>query len=130
MPDVTPGLAYTYSLSPPTQASVPPDVPQTSYMTFPLVATDKISTTSATSRYYQSASSALRGLQANLNATLTAWKDAIGDLEKAREDLGQVKRGMGRATRMTGGFDEQGNLVDAENPHVSDTENGDESDEA
>lgn len=35
---------------------------------------------------------------------LTLWKDAIGDKEKHREDLGVVPHGQGRAVRMTKGI--------------------------
>ena len=43
---------------------------------------------------------ALRDAQQCLNAALTNWKDAIGDLEKTKEDPGKVAHGQGKVARM------------------------------
>lgn len=56
---------------------------------------------SRTSQYYEAASAAVLEAQANLNEILTTWKDAMGDREKAKEDMGKVAYGQGRASRMT-----------------------------
>lgn len=42
----------------------------------------------------------LRNAQRSLNDALTVWKDAIGDLEKAKEDPGKVPHGQGKVARM------------------------------
>lgn len=60
---------------------------------------------SPTSTYYKSASIALRDAQSALNEILTPWKNAIGDKEKIKEDLGKVGYGKGRAARMSAGVD-------------------------
>jgi hypothetical protein len=57
---------------------------------------------SRTSSFYSAVTLTLRQAQAHLNATMTAWKDAIGDREKSKEDLGNVAFGQGKASRMTG----------------------------
>ena len=44
--------------------------------------------------------SALRTAQAQLNEILTTWKDAIGDLEKSKEDPGVIGYGQGKASKM------------------------------
>jgi hypothetical protein len=51
--------------------------------------------------YYNAAAAVIREAQTALNSKLTSWKDAIGDLEKHKEDLGKVAHGQGRAARMT-----------------------------
>ena len=51
---------------------------------------------------------AVRDAQRVLNETLTVWKDAIGDREKAKEDLGQVAYGHGRSARDDWGVWEEG----------------------
>lgn len=74
------------------------------------IATDSHGHTN-TSGFYQQASITLRDAQRTLNEILTAWKDAIGDKEKTKEDLGKVTPGMGRATRMTAGVDVHGKSI-------------------
>jgi len=100
-------IALSYNIIPPADVSsadvkIGPDpVPPSDHRVLPLLYA------SSTSAYYKSASSTLRELQRQLNESLTAWKDAIGDREKAKEDLGKVGYGKGRATRMTAGVDAQ-----------------------
>ncbi|KAK4688678.1 hypothetical protein P7C73_g1438, partial [Tremellales sp. Uapishka_1] len=59
------------------------------------------SSSSATFAYYSAASTAMIQVQKDLNGILTPWKEAIGDKEKHKEDLGKVGYGKGRASRMT-----------------------------
>lgn len=44
--------------------------------------------------------SAIRVTQNRLNEILTSWKDAIGDLEKSKEDPGVIGYGQGKASKM------------------------------
>ncbi|GFZ52366.1 hypothetical protein JCM24511_10139 [Saitozyma sp. JCM 24511] len=100
-------LHLSYSLAPPTDidpSTVVIDakpVPTTASVSLPLDTTGSTSTQSPTASYYDSASETVRRAQQHLNETLTAWKDAIGDREKYKEDMGKVAYGKGRATRMT-----------------------------
>jgi hypothetical protein len=55
------------------------------------------------SAYYAAALPQLRNAQKALNEDLTVWKDAIGDLEKPKEDIGKVGYGQGRGARMAAG---------------------------
>jgi hypothetical protein len=100
-------LHLSYSLAPPTDidpSSVVIDtrpVPTTASVSLPIDTTGSPSTKSPTASYYDSASETVRRAQQHLNEALTAWKDAIGDREKPKEDMGKVAYGKGRATRMT-----------------------------
>ncbi|OCF32202.1 hypothetical protein I316_06116 [Kwoniella heveanensis BCC8398] len=57
--------------------------------------------TSDTARYYTDLTQSVREVQVQLNEILTGWKEAVGDLEKNKEDLGTVAYGRGRATVMS-----------------------------
>ncbi|WWD19505.1 hypothetical protein CI109_103966 [Kwoniella shandongensis] len=108
-------ITITYNLFPPSSTSQPTAGPSaqpvasSSSFTFPIEPTSSSMTAqnaastsgSATSQYYASASPALLQAQTTLNETLTYWKDAIGDAEKSKEDLGKVAHGKGRATMMS-----------------------------
>ncbi|WVW85984.1 hypothetical protein I302_108022 [Kwoniella bestiolae CBS 10118] len=110
-------IQLTYTLHPPSSISPPLDassspIPSSSTLTFAVPPTPTNSSaislppkitqlTSDTSKYYESLTISLRSLQQNLNDTLTKYKDAVGDLEKQKEDFGKVGHGMGRATVMS-----------------------------
>lgn len=80
-------VQITYNIVPPTGT---PQVAETS---------STVSCSGPTESHYAGVISALRDAQQQLNARLTTWKDAIGDSEKAREDLGTVGYGQGKASR-------------------------------
>lgn len=61
--------------------------------------TSTISCSGQEQSHYAGVISALREVQQQLNARLTTWKDAIGDSEKSKEDLGVVGYGQGKASR-------------------------------
>ncbi|BEJ15921.1 hypothetical protein CspHIS471_0505260 [Cutaneotrichosporon sp. HIS471] len=61
---------------------------------------------SNTEAYYAAASAALKSAQAQANEVFTAWKDAVGDAEKHKENVGNVGKGQGKAAR--GGLNIQG----------------------
>ncbi len=100
-------ISLTYSIVPPTGVVpaeiklnteiVPPQAEKS--FTIPSPSANQ----SPTSAYYAFASITLREVQRSLNESLTAWKDATGDKEKAKEDLGKVGYGKGRAARMSAG---------------------------
>ena len=69
---------------------------------------------SPTATYYETASSVLKEVQQSLNEQLTAWKNAIGDREKHKEDLGKVEYGQGRAMRMSASSGTTGVTVEAD----------------
>ena len=106
MTSTTKHIALHHSLLPP--AKLDPEVlvvsskaaPPSGEQVFPINTAPH--SRSVTSDYYDAASAAVRDAQRVLNETLTVWKDAIGDREKAKEDLGQVAYGNGRSARMTG----------------------------
>jgi hypothetical protein len=56
---------------------------------------------SRTASHYANSSAAIRQLQIQLNDALTPWKDAIGDKEKAKETVGVISYGNGRASRLS-----------------------------
>ena len=64
------------------------------------VQTDTSATASFSADSPAYSSAGLREIQAKLNDSLTVWKEAIGDLEKSREDPGEVGYGQGKASRM------------------------------
>ncbi|WRT70384.1 uncharacterized protein IL334_007382 [Kwoniella shivajii] len=116
----TKAVDLTYSLHPPSSVNPPTagpssqPIPSSSTLTFPVStsvsssdrALDQLppsinESTSATSAYYQSLTVTIRQVQNTLNETLTQWKDAVGDSEKHKEDLGKVAHGQGRATVMS-----------------------------
>ncbi|BEJ08465.1 hypothetical protein CcaverHIS641_0505590 [Cutaneotrichosporon cavernicola] len=54
---------------------------------------------SNTEAYYAAASTALKSAQVQANEVFTAWKDAVGDAEKHKENVGNVGKGQGKAAR-------------------------------
>jgi hypothetical protein len=96
-------ITVTYTLQPPAGIAAPTDSPAQLErpITLPTQSSsDTTSTQGETKTYYSSLSSAVLEAQATLNQHLTAWKDAIGDAEKAKEDMGKVGFGKGKAARM------------------------------
>ncbi|WWC64411.1 uncharacterized protein I303_107021 [Kwoniella dejecticola CBS 10117] len=110
-------INLSYSLRPPSQTTPPIEpssassIPSTSSQSYPVGSSSRgqetilppsiTPKTSNTARYYESLTFAIREVQTNLNEVLTQWKDAIGDAEKSKEDLGKVGHGKGRATVMS-----------------------------
>jgi hypothetical protein len=89
-------ITLTYALADPPLKSEKPAVPAAQTLSFPI-------TPSSTSTYapiYSATSAAVLQAQKELNESLTAWKDAIGDAEKVKEDTGKVEYGKGKAARM------------------------------
>ena len=131
MPETIKCITFNYSIIPP--AGVRPDdikigsvsVPPSAEQFFPIASSS--TSRSPTSGFYGSASTALREAQRSLNETLTPWKDAIGDREKAKEDLGKVGYGKGRGARMSVGSD--GQNVDVQGRVVETNGEEDEEDE-
>ncbi|KAE8539573.1 hypothetical protein D1P53_004675 [Cryptococcus gattii VGV] len=103
-------IFVSYNLYPPAETPQPTagpssqPVPSSATFSFPIPPPSlktKASTLSATTQYYTSASAALLASQGTLNEKLTYWKDAIGDREKAKEDVGAVGFGRGKAMMMS-----------------------------
>ncbi|KIR62349.1 hypothetical protein I312_103081 [Cryptococcus bacillisporus CA1280] len=103
-------IFVSYNLYPPAETPQPTagpssqPVPSSATFSFPIPPPSlktKASTLSTTTQYYTSASAALLASQATLNEKLTYWKDAIGDREKAKEDVGAVGFGRGKAMMMS-----------------------------
>ena len=95
MANQKPDVEIRWTLFPPIQLSQMPNE------RFPAEGTSLIPVQpSSGSTFYKSVGHALQDAQAQLNAHLTAWKDAVGDLERAKEDSGKVAWGMGRSARM------------------------------
>ncbi|WVR07832.1 hypothetical protein IAU60_004875 [Kwoniella sp. DSM 27419] len=108
-------ISLEYTLYPPSSISEPVagpssrPVPASSTLTVPVPLENhsipqplSLNTSqSETARYYSDLTTSVRQLQLTLNDTLTAWKDAVGDLEKSKEDQGKVAFGRGRATVMS-----------------------------
>ena len=111
MSATTKNITLSYTIIPPADLSAADvklgniPVPATAEHTLPIPAINS-SSRSPTSTYYESASLALRNAQRFVNEHLTPWKDAIGDREKSKEDLGKVGYGKGRAARMSASIDE------------------------
>jgi hypothetical protein len=101
----TTALQITYALSPP-EGITPLNASTSGTLNYPPPSTSSSQSPSSisTKDFYASTSAAVLQAQADLNAVLTLWKDAIGDKEKHREDLGVVPHGQGRAVRMTKGI--------------------------
>lgn len=87
-----------YSLLPPEGVAVV-EIPPSGHLAHSVIAEPK--SISPTSSFYAAASEALRAVQKELNATLTPWKEAIGDQEKVKESLGKVGYGKGKSARMS-----------------------------
>lgn len=92
----TQAITLTYTINDPPLKSDPPSIPANQTFTYPT----SDSTSPSYSELYTATSAAVLQAQRDLNESLTAWKDAIGDAEKAKEDLGQVGYGKGKAARM------------------------------
>ena len=82
MPDK---ITFTYHLNPPTDIHT--QVPASAAVDMAYDAYD---------------AKTIRAVQSRLNEVLTTWKDAIGDLEKSKEDPGVVAYGQGKASKMQG----------------------------
>ncbi|WVN84889.1 uncharacterized protein L203_100025 [Cryptococcus depauperatus CBS 7841] len=97
-------IEVTYSLCPPSSTLIPVSssdpAPSSSAFSFP-ISPNPYSNLSATTKYYTAASTSLLYAQAALNTELTLWKDAIGDGEKEKEDVGTVGYGRGKANLMS-----------------------------
>lgn len=98
----SPAISISYTLQPPssistTSSSTPTHLKQSVPLTLPTSSPD---TDVDTKTYYTALSASVLETQATLNQHLTSWKDAIGDGEKAKEDLGKVGFGKGKAARM------------------------------
>ena len=108
MPDQSINLSY--SLRPPVGTVVAPVAGSSSRQPLP---TDQVTflfshpteTPPTVAQYYGAAGIALVEAQRYLNQTLSLWKDAVGDREKDKENMGKVAYGQGRAARMTVGVD-------------------------
>lgn len=87
-------ITLTYTLASPPLKADAPQIPASQTFTYPISASGVYQTT------YASTSDAVLQAQRDLNEALTAWKDAIGDAEKAKEDLGKIEYGKGKAARM------------------------------
>ncbi|EIW71563.1 hypothetical protein TREMEDRAFT_60486 [Tremella mesenterica DSM 1558] len=79
--------------------------------------------------YYVSSSFAILQVQKKLNEVLTTWKEAVGDREKERENIGPVGYGKGRGARMSvkdvEGLDDDGRNEGVEDDEESgDSEDG------
>ncbi|WVF73170.1 hypothetical protein IAT40_007989 [Kwoniella sp. CBS 6097] len=109
-------ITLTYALQPPSSVPQPTagpssqPIPPSSKLTVPVPSSTSslsqgpltITTpTSETAKYYTDLTTSVRDVQVQLNEILTGWKEAVGDLEKSKEDLGQVAYGRGRATVMS-----------------------------
>jgi hypothetical protein len=103
-------ITITYTLHPPTSVDaqtvkhndqlVPTNIEKTYSIT---PSTSSTSTSSATSQHYAALGPALRTATKELMEGLTAWKDAVGDLEKGKEDPGTPGFGRGKAAMMSEG---------------------------
>jgi hypothetical protein len=82
-------ITVTYTLQPP--SGIETSVPKTDTLCFESGPND---------------STALRIAQAKLNEVLTVWKDAIGDVEKAKEDPGKIAYGQGKIARMMQSYED------------------------
>jgi hypothetical protein len=90
-------IVLSYALSNPPLKTAAPQNPMTQEISFPMITLESSSTYAS---FYASSSAAVLQAQRDLNEHLTAWKDAIGDAEKVKEDMGQVEYGKGKAARM------------------------------
>ncbi|GMK55537.1 hypothetical protein CspeluHIS016_0205930 [Cutaneotrichosporon spelunceum] len=91
-----PAVSFSYTLDPPAGIAAPgqPSAGEHSFPITPGVGRSK------TEAYYTAASAALKVAQAEANEVFTAWKDAVGDAEKHKENTGNVGKGQGKAARM------------------------------
>ncbi|WVR00344.1 hypothetical protein IAU59_007487 [Kwoniella sp. CBS 9459] len=112
-------ITLTYALQPPASVSQPTagpssqPIPASSELSIAIPPSTSSETTSIqspltittpssdTATYYADLTKSVREVQVQLNEILTGWKEAVGDLEKSKEDLGTVAYGRGRATVMS-----------------------------
>jgi hypothetical protein len=101
-------ITLTYTLQPPSAVPIPSTSSAQLDQNIPLAlpnssastTTSQTQTQTKTQTYYTALSTAVLEVQSTLNQHLTVWKDAIGDAEKPKEDLGKVGFGKGKAARM------------------------------
>lgn len=92
-------ITVAYALDPPSSIDAAAvGQPQSGELSFPII--PAAPTRSTTASYYTAASASLKEAQAKANEVFTAWKDAIGDAEKHKENVGKVGKGQGKAARM------------------------------
>lgn len=97
-------VSYTVHPPPDTTEQAPsalPLPPTSSSSRFDVAPSSNAKDESNTSAYYAALGPVLRTAQKELNDTLTAWKDAIGDKEKSKEDPGTIGFGRGKAAMMS-----------------------------
>lgn len=143
-------ITLTYTLQPPSSISTPSTSSAHLDQSIPLplpfspssataAPSANVSTTKSTTQtqtqtqtqtYYTALSTAVLEAQSTLNQHLTAWKDAIGDAEKPKEDLGKVGFGKGKAARMMAASKAaEGKTVAGEGVEVDEDEEEDEEEE-
>jgi hypothetical protein len=88
-------VTVTYALADPPIKNATPSTPMAHTFSYSVLGSPSLQ-----SAFYASASAAVLQAQRDLNEHLTAWKDAVGDAEKSKEDAGQVGFGRGKAARM------------------------------
>jgi hypothetical protein len=88
-------VSVVYDLDPPSGVVAPG--PAKATLSHPL----RELTTKSSSDFYAAAGPALAALRDELNAVLTDWKEAVGDLEKPRESQGVVEAGKGKSHIMS-----------------------------
>lgn len=95
-------ISITYAINPPDSLN-PGDVPlpRSAKLSHALPAASAESSASPTAAFYAAASIAVRAAQKDLNERLTVWKEAVGDREKDKENVGKVAWGQGRGARMS-----------------------------
>lgn len=100
-PSSSKAISLSYKLYPPTEVNVSQvtinsePIPTHYTTSIPIE-----STSTSTSSYYEAASKAVLVAQKEMNDKFTAWKNAIGDTEKSKEDLGKIGYGRGKAARL------------------------------
>jgi hypothetical protein len=88
-------ISAAYTLAPPESIVAPGQANQT-------VAEDFAPKSATYSDFYASAIPALAATREELNVQLTAWKEAVGDLEKAKETAhGVAEAGKGKSHMMS-----------------------------
>ena len=95
-------ISITYSINPPEglkTADVP--LPPSAEFSHAFPAASAESSASPTAAFYAAATVAVKAAQKDLNERLTVWKDAVGDREKDKENVGKVAWGQGRGARMS-----------------------------
>lgn len=108
-------LSVSYAVYPPPEVAeqggaagaLPPTASSSKYP-IPSPAPSTSQAASSTASHYAALGPILRTAQKEINDTLTAWKDAIGDKEKSKEDPGTIGFGRGKAAMMS--EDVQGDL--------------------